>query len=84
MLTINNLSNLGKAIRDERKALGMTQLELASLANIRRETVIKAESGKNIDTLTLLAIVGALGKGLSIVTPERPAYEQLRELFDED
>jgi transcriptional regulator with XRE-family HTH domain len=84
MLTITNLSGLGKALRDERKALGMTQLELASLANLRRETVIKAESGKNIDTLTLLALVGSLGKGLSLVTPERPAYEQLGALFDED
>jgi len=51
---IFNLSELAQAIRMERKALGITQAELAKKADLRRETIIKVEASQNISTHTLL------------------------------
>ncbi len=83
MLTTANLESLGELLRQERKALGITQLELASRAGLRRETIIKAEKGGNIDALSLLAIISGLGKTLALKEIGRPAYEDLKALFDE-
>ena len=83
MLLMNNLIDLGQAYRKERKALGKTQAQIASNASLRRETIIRIEAGQNVDTLTLLKAISALGKGLAI-TSIRPNYDNLESTFSED
>ena len=83
MLPITNLLELGRSFRRERKALGKTQSQVANDASLRRETIIRIEAGKNIDALTLLKAISALGKGL-LMTSSRPSYEELKGLFNED
>jgi len=79
---IFNLRELGQAIRLERKALGLTQAELAKKAGLRRETIIQLEAGVNISAHTLLQTYTSLGKCLRIDDVHLD-YDRLRETFDE-
>lgn len=83
MLPIANLLDLGRAFRRERRSLGKTQAEVASAALLRRETIIRIEAGENVDAVTLLKAITALGKGIAIVD-SRPSYDELGQLFNED
>jgi transcriptional regulator with XRE-family HTH domain len=44
--TFLDLVSMGKAFKLERKALGLTQVEVAKKAGLRRETIIQIESGE--------------------------------------
>lgn len=64
---------IGIAIRDRRRQLGLTQGQLAELALCSKPSVIAAEAGKPSLRLDLLVgIVGVLGLEL-VVRPEREA-----------
>lgn len=76
-------TDLGLALRKERKALGMTQHALAQKANCRRETIIQLESGGNVSLYIVMGVLGALGKGLD-VCDARMELERLAEIFGDD
>lgn len=75
-----NPTDLGQAIRAERKALGKTQSMLAKAAQCRRQTILDMEAGKNVSLHTLMASLAALGKGLAIVDAH-PDIDQMRSLL---
>lgn len=87
MFAMNNiildLKSFGILFRRERKAIGLTQAEVAEKAGLRRETIIKLESGAQVDANTLIQAVAALGKTLSI-NDRRVDYDRLNEVFSED
>ena len=83
MFTLNNLSDLGKLLRAERKALGMTQSAMAKAAGLRRETIIRLEAGENVDMITFLKAVAAVNKAIRLVD-KRHDYETVKELFSDD
>lgn len=83
MLAKTNLKDFGSAFRADRKALGMTQTQVASDAMLRRETIIRLESGENVVAISLMRAVLAIGKGLAISSP-KPEYEQLKSLFNDN
>ena len=87
MLVMNNiildLKSFGLMFRRERKAVGLTQAQVAEKAGLRRETIIKLESGAQVDANTLIQAVAALGKTLSI-NDRRVDYDRLSEVFNED
>jgi transcriptional regulator with XRE-family HTH domain len=87
MLFMNNiildLKSFGLMFRRERKAVGLTQAQVAKNAGLRRETIIKLESGAPVDANTLIQAVAALGKTLSI-NDRRVDYDRLSEVFSED
>ena len=83
MLFISNLQDLGNAFRSERRALGKTQGDIAEAAQLRRETIIRIEAGNNVDAITLLKAISALGKGL-MIADKRPDYDAIKEIFNED
>lgn len=58
-IQISTISDLGKAVRDDRKRRGMTQAEFASLCGVGQDYISELENGK-----TTMEI----GKVLSIVT----------------
>jgi ribosome-binding protein aMBF1 (putative translation factor) len=57
------LTSIAREIVADRKAVGLSQQDLAKRAGIRQETLSRIESGKNTPTLnTLKRIDRALGK----------------------
>jgi len=79
---ILDLSSMGKAFRAERKALGLTQADVANKSGLRRETIIQLEAGENISLFTLIQATAALGKAISI-TDRRMDYDDIGKAFDE-
>ena len=62
----NPARGLGHDIREARRALGWSQTELASHAQVSRPTVARVETGSNISTGTLEKVIKALGKHLRV------------------
>ena len=68
---------IGKAIKDRRKKLGVNQQTLADLAGVAVHTVVAIERGEGNPQLeTLLAILDTLGLQLDINT-KRLEYETM-------
>jgi len=78
-----SLKELGAAFRAERKALKLTQQQVADRCKFRRQTIADIESGKNVELFTLMAALTALGKGL-LITDRRIDLDQLEEFFKEE
>ncbi len=76
-----NLYEVGKAVRIRRLALGLTQLRLARLAGLSRQTVQQLEAGTIAD-LSFGRVVKLLGVlGLSFAPPTIQAREKKRGLW---
>ncbi|MGK5055500.1 helix-turn-helix domain-containing protein [Janthinobacterium sp. LB2P49] len=76
-----NLYEVGKAVRIRRLALGLTQLRLARLAGLSRQTVQQLEAGTIAD-LSFGRVVNLLGVlGLSFAPPTIKAREKKRGLW---
>jgi transcriptional regulator with XRE-family HTH domain len=61
------LTSLGKAIRERRTSLGITQPQLADLAGISKNTLYKLETGiSNPTLLVLVQVAEVLGMELKI------------------
>lgn len=59
--------NLGMAIRERRKQLGITQLYLADLAEVNKNTIYKLERGQGNPSIRVLSkIAGTLGMELKL------------------
>ena len=68
---------IGKAIKDRRKKLGVNQQTLADLAGVAVNTVVAIERGEgNPQLATLLAILDTLGLQLDVNT-KRLEYETM-------
>ncbi|MET3106011.1 HTH-type transcriptional regulator/antitoxin HipB [Oxalobacteraceae bacterium GrIS 1.18] len=78
--------SLIQAIIERRKERGLTQAQLAELAQISRRTIIEFESGKtSISLRRLTRILYALDLTLSLKPGgSRPSESELRELFKDD
>jgi transcriptional regulator with XRE-family HTH domain len=77
-------SELGKALRAERKAQGKTQAQIARMIGCRRQAIGDVEAGRNVESYTIFSILAALGKGLQVVQLEMPTVDDLESLFAED
>lgn len=58
---------IGDYIRERRKEVGYSQEQLASMAQIRKATLIDVEAGRSYNFNTLLAIIGCLRGELQIM-----------------
>jgi y4mF family transcriptional regulator len=59
--------DIGRVVRDERKAQGLTQDELALLANTGRRFIVELEHGKPTSRLDrVLQVLAALGIELEL------------------
>ena len=56
----NNYESIGKAIRTRRKQLGMTQLDLAEIAGLQRQTISRVEAGNGAVTIATVARIAAV------------------------
>ncbi|RYF17830.1 MAG: helix-turn-helix domain-containing protein [Comamonadaceae bacterium] len=75
-------SELGHQFKAERKALGLTQQQLASRVGVTRQTVIDVEHGRNVSLYVVMGVLAALGKALKI-TDARASVDDVRAMFDE-
>lgn len=76
MSNITNIyEGIGKAIRTRRKQLGMTQLDLAEIAGLQRQTISRVEAGNGAVTIATVArIAEVVGLNLKVV----PIYDDGR------
>jgi y4mF family transcriptional regulator len=77
MMIIDTPADLGTAIRRTRKALGLTQPQLALAAGVGVRFIVELEAGKPTVRLeNLLRVVRALGGRLAVEgMPPKPAEE---------
>ena len=73
----------GRMLRAERKALGKTQSDMAAMVGTRRQTIADLESGKNVGSHVVFAVLAAIGKMVSI-TDARPDYAMMRAMLEAD
>jgi transcriptional regulator with XRE-family HTH domain len=62
----NPARGVGQDVRDARRALGWSQMELATRAQVSRPTIARVETGANISTGTLDKVAQALVKRLRV------------------
>jgi len=64
--TANNLDSLARLIRTRRKALRLTQQDLADLCGVQRQTIGRLEDADpTVSVGTVMATADALGIGIS-------------------
>ena len=67
LLTVSDTATIGSAIRQARKAHGLTQSQLAGLAGTGLRFVSELERGKpNVNLHKILAVLAVLGLRLQI------------------
>jgi predicted transcriptional regulator len=62
----NPARGVGQDVRDARRALGWSQMELATRAQVSRPTIARVGTGANISTGTLDKVAQALVKRLRV------------------
>lgn len=67
VIDIKNLNRLAEAIKNKRKSLAMSQVELAERSGVDQSTIAYIESGKRLPGLmNLLSIMNELNLVLSV------------------
>lgn len=75
--------SFGRLLRQERKALGKSQQEVAATIGTRRQTIADLENGRNVGSHLLFAVLAALGKVVS-VSDARPDIDAIRQMLEHD
>jgi transcriptional regulator with XRE-family HTH domain len=75
---------LGRQLRERREALGMSKSELAEKAGKVREVIYRLEAGEDTTVSSLMAVLGALGLGMSLVRVGLPSAEEVARRFQEE
>ena len=68
--TANIFESIGAVIRTRRKQLGMTQLDLAQIAGLQRQTISRVEAGNGAVTIATVARIAAV-VGLDLMAVPR-------------
>jgi transcriptional regulator with XRE-family HTH domain len=80
---MSDLTDLGRTVREARKARGFTQSLLAEEARVSRALIAQLESGRlpELGIGKLTRILHTLGLDLRVTTlnQKRPTFEDLRE-----
>jgi len=76
MSDITNIyEGIGRAIRTRRKQLSMTQLDLAEITGLQRQTISRVEAGNgSVSIATVARIAAVVGLDLKVV----PKYDDGR------
>ncbi|MEE8338750.1 MAG: helix-turn-helix domain-containing protein [Xanthomonadales bacterium] len=73
--TANIFESIAAAIRARRKQLGMTQLDLAEITGLQRQTIGRVEAGNGAVTIATVARIAAV-VGLDLMV--KPRYDDGR------
>ena len=75
---------LGRALNEHRKALGLSKSGLAEKAGKVREVVYRLEAGQDSTVSSLMAVLGALGLALRLERVGLPTAEEVSRRFQDD
>jgi predicted transcriptional regulator len=75
---------LGKRIREQRKALGMSKSELAQRAGKVREVIYRLEAGDDVTVSSLMAVLAALKLAICLEPAGMPTAQEVARRFMED
>lgn len=75
---------LGRQLRQQREALGMSKSELAEKAGKVREVIYRLEAGDDSTVSSLLAVLGALGLALRLERAGLPSASEVAARFQDD
>jgi HTH-type transcriptional regulator / antitoxin HipB len=75
---------LGRQLRDQREALGMSKSALAEKAGKVREVIYRLEAGEDSTVSSLLAVLGALGLALRLERAGLPSASEVAARFQDD
>lgn len=75
---------LGRQLREQREALGMSKSELAGKAGKVREVIYRLEAGEDSTVSSLLAVLGALGLALRLERAGLPSASEVAARFQDD
>lgn len=76
--------DLGHALQQRRKALGMSKSELAEKAGKVREVVYRLEAGQDTTVSSLMAVLSALGMAMHLEPVGLPTAAEVARRFQED
>ena len=75
---------LGKRLREQRKALGMSKSELAQRAGKVREVIYRLEAGDDVTVSSLMAVLAALKLAICLEPAGMPTAQEVARRFMED
>jgi predicted transcriptional regulator len=75
---------LGRALIEHRKTLGLSKSALAEKAGKVREVVYRLEAGEDTTVSSLMAVLGALGLALRLERVGLPTADEVSRRFQDD
>jgi transcriptional regulator with XRE-family HTH domain len=78
--TIRVMESIGARIRNARKALGLTQVELANAVGLNQSTISDIENNAAFEATTLMAISQALLKSPQFIMTGKPEVNELSDV----
>jgi len=75
---------LGKQIREQRIALGMTKSALAQRAGKVREVIYRLEAGDDVTVSSLMSVLSALRLAIRLEPAGLPTAEEVARRFQDD
>ncbi|MFO1261745.1 MAG: helix-turn-helix transcriptional regulator [Rhodoferax sp.] len=82
--TIRLPDELGRLLKAQREAAGLSKKELAQRAGKVREVIYRLEDGEDTTVSSLLAVLSALGLGLRIEKAGLPTMQEVAARFSLD
>ncbi|WP_432262757.1 helix-turn-helix domain-containing protein [Cupriavidus sp. TMH.W2] len=75
--------DIGRLIREQRRAQGRTQREMAEALQVRRQTIGELERGMNVGVHLMFGALMYLGKAIAL-SDRRPTAEEMAEILAQD
>ncbi|KQU80837.1 MULTISPECIES: helix-turn-helix domain-containing protein [unclassified Rhizobacter] len=75
---------LGRALIEQRKALGLSKSALAEKSGKVREVIYRLEAGEDTTVSSLMAVLGALGLALRLERVGLPTADEVSRRFQDD
>jgi HTH-type transcriptional regulator / antitoxin HipB len=82
--TLRTPADVGPAVVQLRQAAQVSMTDLARRTGKSRDTLYRLEAGEDVSVSTLMAVLQALGHGLTFTRAGLPTLEEMRQRFDTD
>jgi len=82
--TIRLPDELGRLLKTQREAAGLSKKEVAQRAGKVREVIYRLEDGDDVTVSSLFAVISALGLGMRIEKVGLPTMQEVAARFSDD
>jgi HTH-type transcriptional regulator/antitoxin HipB len=82
--TIRLPDELGRLLKAQREAAGLSKKELAQRAGKVREVIYRLEAGDDVTVSSLFAVLSALGLGMHIEKVGLPTMQEVAARFSDE